>query len=213
MTKYVTPREAARLLGVHRTTQALWEEKGRIKAIKTESGQRRYDIHSYLLQKEKESGAIPTPSTRTTVLYARVSTTGQRDDLQRQTQSLTEHYPRAEVITEVGSGLNFRRRKFIAILERIISRDIECLVVAHKDRLCRFGFELVEWLSGKFDCKIVVLYQQKFSPQEELVQDILSIIHCFSSRLYGLRKYEKHLRDELQTKNAPSSEQGEQETA
>lgn len=210
MTSYVTPREAARLLGVHRTTLARWEEQGKIKAIKTESGQRRYDIHSYIQEKEQESGTIPTPSTRATVLYARVSTTGQKDDLLRQTEALTEHYPRAEVITEIGSGLNFRRRKFLTILERIITRDIDCLVVAHRDRLCRFGFELIEWLAEKFDCQIVVLYKQKWSPQEELVQDMLSIVHCFSSRLYGLRKYEKKLREELQNQDETFTEKREE---
>lgn len=89
-------------------------------------------------------------------------------------------------------GLNFKRRKLNAILEGIISGDIQCLVVAHKDRLARFGFDLIEWLCEKFDCKLVVLYQQKYSPQAELVQDVLSVVHCFSSRLYGLRKYENN---------------------
>jgi predicted site-specific integrase-resolvase len=98
------------------------------------------------------------------------------------------------VITEIGSGLNFRRRKLNTILERIINGDIQLLVVAHKDRLARFGFDLIEWLCERFDCKIVVLYQQKYSPETELVQDILSVVHYFSSRLYGLRKYEKQLR-------------------
>jgi predicted site-specific integrase-resolvase len=133
---------------------------------------------------------------RSTVLYARVSTSSQRDDLKRQTEALTTSYPGAEVITEIGSGLNFRRRKLNAILERIISGDIQCLVVAHKDRLARFGFDLIEWLCEKFDCKLVVLYQQKYSPQAELVQDMLSVVHCFSSRVYGLRKYEKQLRED-----------------
>jgi predicted site-specific integrase-resolvase len=96
----------------------------------------------------------------------------------------------------MGSGLNFRRRKLNAILERIISGDIQCLVVAHKDRLARFGFDLIEWLCEKFECKLVVLYQQKYSPQAELVQDMLSAVHCFRSRLYGLRKYEKQLRED-----------------
>ena len=163
-----------------------------IKTIKTEAGQRRYDIVEYLKQKSGTS-ELTRPST---VLYARVSTSSQRDDFKRQTEALTTSYPGSEVITEIGSGLNFRRRKLNAILERIISGDIQCLVVAHKDRLARFGFDLIEWLCEKFDCKLVVLYQQKYSPQAELVQDMLSVVHCFSSRLYGLRKYEKQLRED-----------------
>ena len=189
---YVTPREAAKALGVNPRTLARWSEDGLIKTIKTEAGQRRYDIVEYLKQKSGTS-ELARPST---VLYARVSTSSQRDDLKRQTEALTTSYPGSEVITEIGSGLNFRRRKLNAILERIISGDIQCLVVAHKDRLARFGFDLIEWLCEKFDCKLVVLYQQKYSPQAELVQDMLSVVHCFSSRLYGLRKYEKLLRED-----------------
>lgn len=189
---YVTPREAANALGVNPRTLARWSEDGKIKAIKTEAGQRRYDIAEYLKQK---SGTTEL-ARRSTVLYARVSTSSQRDDLKRQTEALTTNYPGSEVITEIGSGLNFRRRKLNAILERIISGDIQCLVVAHKDRLARFGFDLIEWLCEKFECKLVVLYQQKHSPQAELVQDMLSVVHCFSSRVYGLRKYEKQLRED-----------------
>ncbi|MFB8792747.1 MAG: IS607 family transposase [Microcoleus sp.] len=187
---YVTPREAANLLGVSTRTLARWSEDGKIPTFKTEAGQRRYDIAGYLKQKSD-----PTEPVRSsTILYARVSTSSQRDDLQKQIEALTTSYPGCEVITEIGSGLNFRRRKLNAILERIISGDIQLLVVAHKDRLARFGFDLIEWLCERFDCKIVVLYQQKYSPETELVQDMLSVVHCFSSRLYGLRKYEKKLR-------------------
>ena len=189
---YVTPREAANALGVNPRTLARWSEDDLIKAIKTEAGQRRYDIAEYLKQKSGKTEL----ARRSTVLYARVSTSSQRDDLKRQTEALTTSYPGGEIITEIGSGLNFRRRKLNTILERIISGDIQCLVVAHKDRLARFGFELIEWLCEKFDCKLVVLYQKKYSPQAEIVQDMLSVVHCFSSRVYGLRKYEKQLRED-----------------
>lgn len=187
---YVTPREAANALGVNPRTLARWSEDGKIKAIKTEAGQRRYDLASYLKQKS----GITEPDRASTVLYARVSTSSQKDDLCRQTEALTTSYPGCEVVTEIGSGLNFRRRKLNAILERIIDGNIQCLVVAHKDRLARFGFDLIEWFCEKFGCKIVVLYPQKYSPETELVQDMLSVVHGFSSRLYGLRKYEKQLR-------------------
>jgi excisionase family DNA binding protein len=188
--KYVTPREAANTLGVSTRTLSRWSEEGKIKTIKTEAGQRRYDLAGY-----KEQKSLTTESFRSsTVLYARVSTSSQRDDLFRQTEALTSSYPGCEVVAEIGSGLNFRRRKLNAILERIINRDIQLLVVAHSYRLARFGFDLIEWLCERFGCKILVLYQQKYSRETELVQDMLSVVHCFSSRLYGLRKYEKKLR-------------------
>jgi excisionase family DNA binding protein len=209
---YVTPREAARILGVNSRTLSRWEESGKIKAIKTPSGQRRYDLDSYIKEQSRDN---TTNSTARTVLYARVSTSSQRDDLTRQAATLTERYPGCEVITEVGSGLNFRRRKLLAILERVIRGDIQMLVVAHRDRLARFGFDLIEWLCSQFGCTVMVLYQQKHSPQTELVQDMLSIVHCFSARLYGLRKYEKQLRQdqEIQTQIQAQSEQVEVQTA
>lgn len=103
--------------------------------------------------------------------------------------------------SEIGSGLNFRRRKFTAILKRIVSGDIQCLVVAHPDRLCRFGFDLIQWLCKEFSCELVVLDNRFLSPEQELITDMLSIVHCFSSRLYGLRKYRKQLGEELRTES------------
>jgi putative resolvase len=137
------------------------------------------------------------PRTIKTICYGRVSTHSQQDE-QRQLEHLRTRYPEAEIISEVGSGLNFKRKKFLAILERIIDGDIQRIVVAHPDRLVRFGFELVRWLCTKFECELVVLNDRKLSPEQELVQDMLSIIHCFSSRLYGLRKYKSSIKEDLQ---------------
>lgn len=209
--RYVTPKQAAKHLGIHPTTLARWEREGKIQAIKTAAGHRRYDLDAYL---GTTSTTEPARDTRT-ILYARVSTHSQKDDLARQVEALTERYPNCEVITEVGSGLNFRRRKFLAILERVIAGDVSMLIVAHKDRLVRFGFDHFEWLCEKFGCKLLVLYQQKYSPHSELVQDMLSVVHCFSSRLYGLRKYEKKFREdpELQIQNQAQPQKEHRETA
>lgn len=187
--EYVTPREAAKKLGVHVGSLRRWESEGRITAIKTPSGHRRYAIGEV----ERLSGSEPRINT---VLYARVSTNSQRDDLQRQIEFLKSKYPEAEVVSEIGSGLNYRRRKFLTILERVFKGDIQQIVVAYPDRLVRFGFELVRWVCEKHSGCILVLNECKLSPHDELVQDILSILHCFSSRLYGLRKYEKQVREE-----------------
>jgi excisionase family DNA binding protein len=189
--KYVTPKQAAKALSVNVSSLRRWENEGRITAIKTPGGQRRYSLEEI----EKAAG---TPRTVVTVLYARVSTSSQRDDLERQLEFLRSRFPEAESISEVGSGLNFRRRRFLAILDRIFTGDIQRLVVAHPDRLVRFGFELVKWLCDKTECELVVLNERKLSPEQELVQDMLSIVHCFSSRLYGLRKYSKQVKQALQ---------------
>jgi excisionase family DNA binding protein len=188
---YVTPKQAAQILGVHVSSLRRWESEGRLKAIRTPGGQRRY------LLKEVEKAAGQSKSV-VTVCYARVSTHSQRDDLERQIEFLRSRFPQGELLSDIGSGLNFRRRKFLAILDRILAGDVQRLVVAHPDRLVRFGFELIKWLCEKTGCELVVLHERKLSPEQELVADMLSIIHCFSSRLYGLRKYQKQVREALQ---------------
>ncbi len=188
---YVTPKQAAKILGVHVSSLRRWESEGKLKAIRTPGGQRRYSL------KEVEKAAGQSRPV-VTVCYARVSTHSQCDDLERQVEFLRSRFPDAELLSDVGSGLNFRRRKFLAILDRVLSGNVQRLVVAHPDRLARFGFELVKWLCERTDCELVVLNERKLSPEQELVADMLSIIYCFSSRLYGLRKYQKQVREALQ---------------
>lgn len=188
---YVTPKQASIALGVHVSSLRRWETEGKLKAIRTPGGQRRY----LLEEVEKAANIAPTV---VTVCYARVSTHSQRDDLERQLEFLRSRFPDAEFLSEVGSGLNFRRRRFLAILDRILAGDIQRLVVAHPDRLVRFGFELVKWLCEKAECELVVLNERKLSPEQELMADMLSIVHCFSSRLYGLRKYRQQVKQALQ---------------
>ncbi|WP_457395425.1 IS607 family transposase [Thermostichus sp. MS-CIW-28] len=181
MARYVKPREAADYFGVCLHTLRRWEQKGWIKAIRTPSGRaRRYDLDSYI--------KVPRKAKRV-VLYARVSSRGQKPDLERQIARLVSLYPGAEVVGEVGGGLDFKRPKFLALLERVRAGDVGTIVVAHRDRLCRFGFEFVEWYCRQYGCEILVLDDDHLSPQQELVEDILTILHCFSSQLYGLRKY------------------------
>jgi len=188
MNNYVTPRVAAKVLGVNSRTLARWESSGKIKAIKTDSGQRRYDLEAYL----REHGQ--SEITKATVLYARVSTAAQQQDLDRQILALVSEYPVGEVITEIDSGFNLMREKFLPLMERVISGQVGCIVVAHQDRLCRFGFELIEWLCSFFDCTIVVLDEKSYSPEVELMQDLLAIVSSCTGRLSRLDKLSSQLR-------------------
>ncbi|MFH7027204.1 MAG: IS607 family transposase [Heteroscytonema crispum UTEX LB 1556] len=192
MAKYVKPNEAASTLGVCLRTLRRWEEEGKIKAVKTPSGQRRYDIQSFIKKESEPVGG------RAAVIYARVSTRPQKTDLDRQVERLSALYPGAEVVKEVGGGLNLRRKGLVTLLGRVLRGDISVIVVAHKDRLARFGFDLIEWMCEQFDCKIVVLNQISLSPHAELVQDIVAILHSFSSRLYSIRRLENQIKQELQ---------------
>ncbi|NEP00021.1 MAG: IS607 family transposase [Symploca sp. SIO2E9] len=186
MKKYVTPREAAKHFGVSVQTLRKWDKAGRLDSLRTEGGQRRFCIEG----EDQENKPI--------ICYARVSTHSQRDDLERQAEFLRQHYPEARIVTEVGSGLNFKRRKLLKILEQVCAGNINSLVIAYSDRLVRFGFPLLEWLCQQNGVKLVVLNQRDLSPQEELVEDILAILHCFSARLYGLRKYQKQASKAIQ---------------
>lgn len=102
-----------------------------------------------------------------------------------------------EYIEEIGGGLNFKRLRFSEIMDAVGRGEIETLILAHKDRLCRFGFEWFERLCQKNGCEMLILNTEKLSPEQEMVQDLMTIVHCFSSRLYGLRNYRKALSEAL----------------
>jgi predicted site-specific integrase-resolvase len=102
-----------------------------------------------------------------------------------------------EVIEEVGGGLNFNRKRFNEIMDSVGSDEVATLTIAHKDRLCRFGYEWFERYCSQHGCELIVLNQEKLSPEQEMVQDLMMIVHCFSSRLYGLRNYRKKLKEAL----------------
>jgi predicted site-specific integrase-resolvase len=130
---------------------------------------------------------------RATIIYARVSSRAQQSDLNRQVAALVTLYPEAEVISEIGGGLNFKRQKLQALLVRVMQGTVRRIVVAHKDRLARFGFDHFRWLCEQHGCEIVVLNETVLSPERELTEDLLAILQCFSSRLYGLRKYKSQV--------------------
>ncbi|HEY9797240.1 MAG TPA: IS607 family transposase [Leptolyngbyaceae cyanobacterium] len=192
MPKFVKPNEAANTLGVCLRTLRRWEAEGKINTVRTPSGQRRYDIEKFIKQ-ESEDGRR-----RATVIYARVSTRPQIKDLHRQVERLSALYPGAEIVKEVAGGLNLRRKGLLSVLGRVLKGDIKVIVVAHKDRLARFGFDLIEWLCQQFDCQVVVLNQDNLSPHQELVADIIAILHSFSSRLYSLRKHAPKIQELIQ---------------
>ena len=176
---FVPSREAALRLGLHPNTLRKYADEGRIKYIRTASGQRRYNVDAYL------GCAVE----RTTVCYCRVSGHQQRDDLASQVQFMQTRYPKAEVVTDIGSGLNYKRKGLKSLLGRCLRGEKLTIVVAHKDRLARFGFELIEWLVGELGSELLVLSDCKGEPEQELTKDLLTIIHVFSCRLYGLRNY------------------------
>ncbi len=130
------------------------------------------------------------------VAYFRVSSHAQRKDLDSQKQAVERLCIASgrvlhEKLEDIGSGLNYKRKNFVELMNQVERGEIKELLVAHKDRLVRFGFEWFESFCKLHGTEIIVLNQDILSPEQEMTQDLLSIIHCFSSRLYGLRKYKK----------------------
>lgn len=191
MAQYITPRQAAAMFGFHTRTLTRWADAGKIDFIRSEGGQRRYSLES--LEKIRHE---TIEDTRETVLYARVSTASQKKDLDSQIEYLGRTYPGTRCIHEIGSGLNFKRKKFIDLMDSVQRRAVKRIVVAHKDRLVRFGFEFVEWYCNQHECTIEVLNHTFKTPHEELMQDFMAVMHCFSSKLYFLRKYEKAIKND-----------------
>ena len=184
----VPSRVAASELGVHPNTLRNWANEGKIKVVKTATGQRRYDLSTLVnTGKERE---------RSRICYCRVSSAKQRADLDRQVGHMRKLFPNYEIVTDIGSGLNFKRKGLLSILERAMRGDVAELVVAYRDRLCRFGFDLIEWLIVKNGGKLLVLDDPAVSPYTELTRDLLSVLHVFSCRLHGLRKYGRKIKED-----------------
>ena len=184
--RYVPSREASRILGVHPQTLRTWAREGRINYIRTEGNQRRYDVDSYI--------GLSKPII--TVCYCRVSSKKQSADLKRQVAFMRARYPDAEIISDVGSGLNFKRRGLLSILERVHAGDKLTVVVAYRDRLARFGTELIETLLERNGGELVVLNQRDLSPEEELTTDLISILTVFGARVNGLRRYRQEIKED-----------------
>lgn len=189
------PKEFAELLNVSVLTLQRWDNAGKLKAFRTPTNRRYYTYEQY-----KEFKGI-TSSEKRTVIYTRVSTSNQKDDLKNQVEFLKQ-YANAkgiivdEVIEDYGSGLNYNRKKWNKLINECMTSDITTIIITHKDRFVRFGFEWFERFLEKFNVKIVVVNNESLSPSEELVQDIISILHVFSCRIYGLRKYKKKIKED-----------------
>ncbi len=177
---YVKLREACERTGLHPHTLRKYADTGVIPSIRTPSGQRLFDIDSFV------GGQHPSHI----VVYARVSSGKQQDDLERQVAYLKSKEPHAEVVTDIASGLNFKRKGLKTLLERSLQGDKLTVVVTHRDRLARFGFDLIEWLLERNGGKVVVLSKSAHtSPTDELLQDLLAVLSVFAARMDGLRKY------------------------
>ena len=190
MSRMLVPiHEAAEALGVSAQTLRRWEREGRLLPDeRTAGGRRRYD----LARLKPEKFRSQAEAVRKTVAYARVSSHDQKDDLERQKQVLELYCARQgwtfEVIADLGSGMNYHKKGLKKLLEAIIEGQVGRLVITHKDRLLRFGAELVFAICEAKNVEVVILNQGEDTTfEEDLAKDVLEIITVFSARLYGSR--------------------------
>ena len=186
--KYLPAKEASETLGYHPDYLRRLANAGKIETIRTKGGHRRYNVQAFIDGKSQP--------TLTPVCYCRVSSKKQKDDLERQVVYMRSIYPHAEIIRDIGSGLNFKRPGLRTLLDRLLEGDQLSLIVAHRDRLARFGIELFRYLVESNGGELVVLDQTVHSPTEELTADLLSILHVFSCRMHGLRRYRDQIKED-----------------
>lgn len=214
-TTFLSTTKTSKYLGVSREVLARWEEEGIIKCYRTKpgiTGHKRYDLSSFKgWDKLKDKSKAPEVATSKDdskeekgVCYCRVSTRSQSDDLKRQVEFMAERYPDFEIIRDFGSGINWKRKGLLQLLQGAIEGDFKTVVVSHRDRLTRFGFELFEWFFNYYRVKLLVLDQSIGSKESELCKDLLSIVHVFSCRANGSRRYKKKEDKEPETEEGDS---------
>jgi putative resolvase len=185
------PKEVCEMLGISYTTLRDYVRRGYIKPVLTPGGRWRF-------REEDVERLIGVIRQRRVILYARVSSNSQRDDLERQVRALEEwarqnNIADYEVVTDIGSGLKEDRKGFKKVLKLAVERKISRIIVEYPDRLTRFGFKTIKELLKAFGVEVVALNQEDKDPREELVEDLTTIVSHFAEKLYGMRshKYEK----------------------
>jgi excisionase family DNA binding protein len=192
--KYLTRKEATKVLGIHYHTLYKLAENKEIETAKI--GQRQlYNVNKYLQSKK----IMSINQIRRKICYCRVSSSKQKEDLKRQIEVMKKLYPTFEMITDIGSGLNLNREGLKKIIDYAIKGEVEILVIAYKDRLARFGYDLIERLIKDYsngEIKIENQSEEK-TPMEELSKDIVAIMNVYVAKMNGLRKYKKLLTDDI----------------
>ena len=191
------PKEASQYIGRSISTLQRLDYSGKLKAHRTTTNRRYYtkeQLDTFLGKKVQ--------TRRLQIAYARVSSYEQKPELQHQLDYIRNYVNAKGIIldqeiTDIGSGLNYNRKKWNKLMDLVEENKVGKIYIAYKDRFIRFGYDWFNRFCQKHDCDIVVLNNPSLSPEEELTQDLLTILHVFSSRSYGIRKYQKQIKKEL----------------
>lgn len=192
--------DASKELNISPQTLRRWVDENKIPHKTTPGGHRFIDIEGYLKDNNAKTEETKEDN-RKQIFYCRVSSSHQKDDLERQIKLASEKYPKHEIISDIGSGLNYKRKGLKSLLERVMCGDVKEVVIFHKDRLCRFGYELFEFIFNANKTELLVHdnFKGEFkSTEQELAEDILSIVTIFSCRQMGKRRYSSVKNDEEQ---------------
>ena len=185
--KYYSINEFSKILGVSAQTLRNWDANGKLHPHHTSSNGYRYYSHEQLSQVINIKPKID----RKVIGYCRVSSNKQKDDLQRQIDNvkmyLISQGKPFEIISDIGSGINYKKKGLKELIKLITQNKVEKVVVLYEDRLLRFGFELIEYVASLYNCEIEIIDNTEKSEQQELVEDLVQIITVFSCKLQGKR--------------------------
>lgn len=182
--EFVNMKDAEKMLGLSKSTLRTYEKEGKIETIRLKTGWRKFNVKKYLLDNNIEI----KEGVKKNIIYCRVSSYDRKEDLARQVDFLQNKYPLYEVITDIGSGINFKRKGLKKIIKMAIANELNEVVITYKDRLCRIGYELVEFLLKDYsNAKIIIENTEEKNINEEITQDLIEIITVYSSKLHGRR--------------------------
>lgn len=203
--KYFPGNKASEIIGVSQVTLRKWDSEGKIATIRTPGGKRLYAVDTIINDCDRNATSF---NKQEKICYCRVSSIGQRHDLERQVAEMQSRYPEHTIVQDIGSGINWKRKGFVSLLQRVFATRVKEVVVAHRDRLCRFGFDLLEFIFESFGVKLVVSEEDGYekSSAEELADDLLAIIHVFNCRAMGKRRYT--VKENSGSKEASNGEKG-----
>ena len=187
MSKYYSINKFSKILGVSAQTLRNGDKKGKLHPHHTSSNGYRYYSHEQLNQVMNVKPNLD----RSVIGYCRVSSNKQKDDLERQIENmklyLTAQGKPFEIISDIGSGIDYKKKGLKELMKRISQNKVDKVVVFYKDRLLRFGFELVEYIASLYDCDIEIIDHTEKTEQQEIVEDLVQIITVFSCKLQGKR--------------------------
>ena len=196
MSSTYSPQEFGRLIGRATKTLQKWDRDGKLKAHRSPATNRRFYTHDQYLEymglKAQERGKV--------IVYARVSTAAQKPDFAKQVAALCAYCEGHQIkvdewMQDIGSGLNYKRKQFNRLMELVELGQVRRILLAHRDRLVRFGYGYFEAFCERHHTELIVVNGNSLSPEQELVQDLIAIMTVFGARLHGLRSYKKVLKD------------------